>query len=213
LMLHNYPADWVSEYSAKKLFEIDPVLLLAERSIVPFSWDQSTMKGSLSGPQRAMMRAAATFGISHGYTVPIHLPWAPGVPRASCTVIPDSPLVSPGSHLAVQTMAMWLYDFASRAIGTNPANQPQRILTSRERQCLELVAQGKDDWTIGQLLRLSEHTVHNYLERAKRRLGVSTRIQAVLFALQGRQISFGDVVRSEISASGPLAGSVPRRSR
>lgn len=66
----------------------------------------------------------------------------------------------------------------------------------RERECLELVARGKSDWEISQLLGIGESTVHKHVESAKRRLGVSTRIQAVVWAVQQREICFGDVAQS-----------------
>ena len=61
-------------------------------------------------------------------------------------------------------------------------------LSSRERDCLELAAHGKSDWEISQLLRISEHTVHKHVEAAKRRLGVSTRAQAIVWAVQHHEI-------------------------
>lgn len=57
-------------------------------------------------------------------------------------------------------------------------------LTPREKQVLELVAQGKDDWAIGQLLSISESTAHWHIERIKKRFGVHTRTQAVLIAFK-----------------------------
>lgn len=66
-------------------------------------------------------------------------------------------------------------------------------LTRRERQCLTLAAQGKDDWTIGRLLDLSPKTVHSYIKRLMGRLGVVTRVQAIVWALRTGQISFDDV--------------------
>jgi DNA-binding CsgD family transcriptional regulator len=70
-------------------------------------------------------------------------------------------------------------------------------LSPRERQCLELAAQGKSDWVSSRILGLSERTVHNHVENAKRRLQVATRMQAVMHALAGQQISLGDVVRRD----------------
>src|SRR5690606_1372217 len=96
-----------------------------------------------------------------------------------------------------QVMAMHLYGAASRRDEPLPVENPQRTLSRRERQCLELVAQGKSDWAIGQILRISEHTVHRYIENAKRRLGVATRVQAIMLALQARQIAMGDVIRAD----------------
>ena len=66
-------------------------------------------------------------------------------------------------------------------------------LSRRERECLSMAAQGKDDWTIGQLLGLSPQTVHSYFKRLMGRLGVRTRVQAVVWALDTGQIAFHDV--------------------
>jgi DNA-binding CsgD family transcriptional regulator len=57
-------------------------------------------------------------------------------------------------------------------------------LTQREREVLCWIAQGKSDWQIGQILRISAKTVNYHAENAKRKLGVATRIQAVLAAIR-----------------------------
>ena len=73
------------------------------------------------------------------------------------------------------------------------AHGPQ--LTPRQRDCVALVAQGKSDWEIGQLLGISESTVHKHIEDAKRRFGVSTRIQLVVRSLFDARLSFADVMK------------------
>ena len=40
-------------------------------------------------------------------------------------------------------------------------------------------------------------SAHNHIERAKRRLGVCTRVQVIVHALSEGQISFGDVIKAE----------------
>ena len=57
-------------------------------------------------------------------------------------------------------------------------------VTARESEILAWVAAGKSDWAIGQILRISGKTVNFHVENAKRKLGVGTRVQAVLMALQ-----------------------------
>ena len=57
-------------------------------------------------------------------------------------------------------------------------------LTTRERECLALAATGKSDLKIGKILSLSEKTVSTYIQRAKLRYGVDTRIEAVVCALR-----------------------------
>jgi DNA-binding CsgD family transcriptional regulator len=70
-------------------------------------------------------------------------------------------------------------------------------LSLRERQCLELAAQGKSNWAIGQILQISQHTVHRHVESAKHRLGVATRVQAIVRAFQSHQIFVGDPAQSD----------------
>lgn len=200
VMLHNYPDVWIRAFSERRLHEIDPVLLHAEQSLVPFFWGSPDFRARIMAPQQEILAEAASHGLDRGYTIPIHTPWT-GALRASCSVVPDSSSIDERSYLAVHLMSIHLYNSANGQRAPQPAASPQSVLSPRERQCLELAAQGKDDWAIGQLLHLSEHTVHGHLERAKRRLGVATRVQAVVCALQGRQISFGDAIRAATPAS------------
>src|SRR5690349_2924884 len=90
VVLHNYPSTWVLAFAERDLHEIYPVLLRAERTILPFSWDNAELRASLSRTQKQILREAADVGIANGYTVPIHLPWDAGALRASCSVVPDS---------------------------------------------------------------------------------------------------------------------------
>jgi len=197
VVLHNYPGSWVRCYAERRLYESDPVLLRAEATTLPFFWDAPKFRAALTPLQARIMREAAGVGLAHGYTVPIHLSWAAGSLRASCSVVPDSTRIGVRAYRDVQVMAAYLY----ASVGHRKDVQAVRestlrtgpVLSVRERQCLELAAYGKSDWAISQILRISEHTVHRHVEAAKRRLGVTTRMQAVVCAVQRREISLGDV--------------------
>lgn len=194
VMMHNYPVGWVRTYSEAKLYEIDPVLKRAEWSPVAFFWESTLQSAPVTRLQKEMMADAVGYGISHGYTVPLRSSWLPGSLRASCTVIPDRGPIDGPNYLALEVAATYLHFSASRA--SAPWLTPPCVeLTRRERQCLALVAQGKDDWIIGRILGLGKSTVHFHIEQLKRRLRVATRPQAVVQALMTGQISFGDVVR------------------
>lgn len=197
IMMHTYPSHWVRAFSERKLHELDPVLLHASRTLLPFFWDAPEFRAQLTTPQWEVLDEGASLGIARGYTIPIHGSRVPGGPRASCSVVPDSRSIEPHSYFAVHLMTMYLYDMASLKHATQSGVSPHGALSLRERQCLELVAQGKSNWVIGQILRISEHTVHRHIESAKQRLGVATRVQAVIEAAQGRQISIGDAIRAD----------------
>ncbi|MDE5446275.1 helix-turn-helix transcriptional regulator [Bradyrhizobium hipponense] len=56
------------------------------------------------------------------------------------------------------------------------------VLSTREKQCLQWVEEGKSSWEIGVILRISENTVNFHLKNAMRKLEVTTRIQAAIKA-------------------------------
>jgi two-component system, NarL family, response regulator DegU len=57
------------------------------------------------------------------------------------------------------------------------------LLTPREEQVVALVAEGLANKEIAQELALSEHTVKKYLFRIFDKLGISTRVELVLYAV------------------------------
>lgn len=66
-----------------------------------------------------------------------------------------------------------------------PALEP---LTERQLECLRWAAAGKSSADIGAIVGLSPRTVDDHLAAACRRLGVRTRVQAVVLALQSQLI-------------------------
>ena len=61
------------------------------------------------------------------------------------------------------------------------------LLTEREDQVVRLVAEGYTNREISKELSLSEHTVKNYIFRVFDKLGVSTRVELALYAMNQRQ--------------------------
>ncbi len=57
------------------------------------------------------------------------------------------------------------------------------LLSKREEEVVALVAEGLTNRQISQQLKLSEHTVKNYLFKVFDKLGISTRVELVLYAL------------------------------
>jgi DNA-binding NarL/FixJ family response regulator len=68
-------------------------------------------------------------------------------------------------------------DAASNGGGATPK------LTRREESVVRLVVQGMVNREIAEQLRLSEHTIKNYLFRIFDKLGVSNRVELALYAV------------------------------
>ena len=64
--------------------------------------------------------------------------------------------------------------------------QGKSLLTAREQQVLHLLAEGLSNYELAMALNLSEHTVKNHLFRIFDKLGVSSRMEAVLYAVTPR---------------------------
>jgi DNA-binding CsgD family transcriptional regulator len=61
-------------------------------------------------------------------------------------------------------------------------------LGQREVETLTWAARGKSSTEIGEILGLSKRTVDFHIERARSKLGVATRVQAVMKATSGQLI-------------------------
>jgi two-component system nitrate/nitrite response regulator NarL len=57
------------------------------------------------------------------------------------------------------------------------------VLTAREQEVTVLVAEGMTNRDIARALHVTEHTVSNYLYRIFDKVGVSSRVQLILYAL------------------------------
>jgi DNA-binding NarL/FixJ family response regulator len=60
------------------------------------------------------------------------------------------------------------------------------ILSKREQQIVPLVAAGMTNKEISDKLGLSEHTVKNHLFRIYEKLGISSRVELILYAVTQR---------------------------
>jgi DNA-binding NarL/FixJ family response regulator len=61
------------------------------------------------------------------------------------------------------------------------------LLSKREEEVVRLVSEGLTNREISVQLGLSEHTIRNYLFKVFDRLGVSSRVELVLYCLQRKQ--------------------------
>jgi DNA-binding CsgD family transcriptional regulator len=82
----------------------------------------------------------------------------------------------------LQTLGPHLAQLARNASQRLPASK--NGLTSREREVLALVAQGKENWEIASLLYIAPGTVHKHLDNIYEKLGAHNRAEAVARARQ-----------------------------
>jgi len=72
-------------------------------------------------------------------------------------------------------------------------------LTARELQVVQLAAKGKTNKNIALELRLSEHTVKNYLFRAFEKLGVTSRVELLFYlTIRGHSLNAGKPLQDDL---------------
>jgi DNA-binding CsgD family transcriptional regulator len=74
-------------------------------------------------------------------------------------------------------------------------------LTPRERNVVRLVAEGMRNQEIALQLNLTEHTVRNYLIRIFDKLGISSRVELVLYAFSGIEKTGAPMASKALSVS------------
>lgn len=93
-------------------------------------------------------------------------------------------------HRVVRGEMLFPKDFAITQLRNNlQANgsadsRPDKLLTPRELEVLQLVADGLTDKEVAKKLSISEHTIKNHMKAVRRKLGTSNRVQAILSGIK-----------------------------
>jgi len=77
-------------------------------------------------------------------------------------------------------VAGYLLDAIRR--GATPGEEPLATLSEREREVLEVMAEGMSNQLIGEKLNISEKTVKTHVSNILAKLGVADRTQAAVYA-------------------------------
>ena len=198
LVITNYPEEWMLRFSDKSYHLIDPIFRTAQSRLTPFFWSDPSWRAQLTHEQVMVLNEAAELGLGDGFSVPIHC--TEGFP-ASCSISYNKQDTDQKDIHAVHMMSIYLHEAGLR-IKSTPKSSWLPILNDNQRRVLELVAQGKSDWSISKIIGVSEHTVHYHVRQILKKLCVSTRAQAIVRALFLGEIRFADIGITETDRSG-----------
>ena len=180
VFLADYPEDWTNHYIANDLETRDRIMEVSSKHHLPFNWEDPIVRMGMGEQQTEVQNDAGDAGLLYGVTVPIHIVGAfPG----AVNVVGAHADIAPEAEHAIHLMGVYLHDAALRITLNSEGDQKLVVkLTVREQECLKWVAAGKTDWEIAGILSIAERTAHTHIERAKQKLGVHTRVQAVVKA-------------------------------
>ena len=171
------------EYYFDSMFqEIDPVLPIAMTARLPYHWNDIGKSIELSRKQRDFFEECNEVGVADGITVPIH------GPRGNTSVISlschERNTDTDGFTSYINALAVQFDAARWRLMNPDTALEQPILLTARERECLRWCKAGKSAWDISQLLGISERTAQFHISNAMAKLGASSRVAAVVIAIQ-----------------------------
>jgi DNA-binding CsgD family transcriptional regulator len=169
---------WYRRYAERNYYPDDPSLKRLLISPLPFAWSDMPLD-TLTPKEQTVRLAAAESGATNGFVVPVE------GPQRELYVVR---MTSPERNFDPQArQTLYMLGLLYAMIGVNKFNKHRNLaiaspLTFREAECLRWVSEGKSDWDISEILGISQHTVHEHLERGKAKLRARTRTQAAVQA-------------------------------
>lgn len=188
-LITTYSEAWIARYFEQEYQNIDPVLTVASRSLLPVDWSDLAAD---THHVRDFFGEAREFGVGkRGLTISVR-----GIhgEQAFFSINIDLKRRKWQSfRTAIKSDVTYLafivhQEVLARVIGIESNGSPR--LTPREVQVLQWAARGKTAWETGNILDLKERTVEFYLRNACCKLRVATKTQAVAKAVQKRLIQF-----------------------
>ncbi|MBI3438837.1 MAG: LuxR family transcriptional regulator [Proteobacteria bacterium] len=186
------PPEWQRAVSLHHYWKHCPIAAACQSTVGGFAWSTLPSIIELHPEHKQMLALARQCGISEGFSVPAHLPSAVS---GSVTFATAGNRTLPIEALPyAQYIATTAYPVSLEVTQSSLKTRHAARLSDRQLECLRLVAHGKSDWEIGQLLGISKETAHKHIQGAMRRLAVSSRAQLIVQALFSSQLTYGDVL-------------------
>jgi LuxR family transcriptional regulator, quorum-sensing system regulator BjaR1 len=179
---HNYglrwPKGWFEHYVKRNHPRHDPILRYTRQTAEPFAWSEVMPGRDLTDVERAVMNEATDFKLTGGFVVPIH---TPSGDLGLVTYGGSGFDMSLADRRALQLISIFAANKIHQIVGPTP---PIPKLAPREIEILKWFLDGKTNRDIGDILKISDRTVETHFANACQKLGVVTRTQAVVAALQ-----------------------------
>jgi DNA-binding CsgD family transcriptional regulator len=179
---HSYPPDYVSKFPNEDILKGDITAVSLYDSNGPFLWDDLAKLPNLTAEQKHRDQIDDLYGLRAGVSLAFRFANGRGVAGlglASRQMEPDTFETLWTTHQNYLLRVLAEFDGLMR-----PLMVASRLrLTPREKQCLSLSVGGMSAKEIGHYLGITERSVFNILNRARKSLEAGNTIEAVAKAL------------------------------
>jgi LuxR family transcriptional regulator, quorum-sensing system regulator BjaR1 len=182
LLVGAFPSEWMNRYFSQNYAHIDPVVHCSKRSREPFLWSDAAR---LTRPEhgtiaKRMFGEACEFNLKAGFVVPM---LAPDGGTIAMSLGGERADVPPDAWPAIALIGAIAMGYAVE-LRDREHRRRAAGLSNREAECLKWASEGKSEWEIGEILKISENTADKHLSNARRKLRAANRTQAVANAIR-----------------------------
>jgi DNA-binding CsgD family transcriptional regulator len=160
----------------------DPMIKESVRALDPFFWSDVLERTEPSPVALQIMYDARVHGFTEGFVAPLEKS-----ERSIIVVMLAGSECDSRDHYAraAASVVSTYYGMLGRHLLESAAthNPATVVLTPRQLECLKWAREGKSSTDIGAILGISVDVVDEHIARACKRLGVRTRMQAVIAAV------------------------------
>jgi len=173
-----WPKALLIDYIDRNCFEIDPAIERGRRLTAPFRLHELEQDETLTTDQTQLIREFRRMGVRDAMGVPVTA--RPGDVALFCLATTgDNFSISPEKALELQGICHNFHNhYTCMSIDTT-----ETLLSSRETEVLEMIALRYSNCAIAQSLGVSSNTVDTHVRRCFEKLGVTTRVEAVLIGI------------------------------
>jgi LuxR family quorum sensing-dependent transcriptional regulator len=165
---------WSRFYMASGFIERDPIVEEVSRRPDPFTWSDLRRDRKMAKAGTDAIAKASQAGWVEGLVVPIR---RPGTRKGLVSLAGHRDCPEGDARAFLCLISLNLFAHVTTLVGRHGFAIAPAALTEREIASIRLVSRGMSDKAVGETLGVSATTAHEFVEKAKRRLGVRTRAE------------------------------------
>lgn len=185
-LVNHFPKPWIEHYTKSGYMDYDPIYTRSVSVRGAFSWT-SIEAMPMSKKERSIMEQRKEVGLKNGFSALIPGPMGELVGMSVATDNPDMDVDKNCSSRVYALMNQFHLRFMD--IASAPLALPHVKLSSREKSVLLWASQGKSNNDIATILSISPKTVEFHFSSIFKKMGVNSRVLAVLKAINLRLIA------------------------
>ena len=176
-----FPSEWLDHYVIKSYHHIDPIVKENFNNFTLQYWADTYKKYT---PPKDFVMTAEDFGLKKGYSY--GLKNYKGTEGSLFSFSGDFIESNLRTEIILTHITPHLHQAFIRVLGQHKTNDDISIisLTSKEKEVLKWLKEGKNTWDISQILAASQNTVKYHIKNIFLKLDVSNRSHAVARAVE-----------------------------